>query len=172
MYVEGVNEFLGALRGDLFVVVSGEEGTAVFLVMIKKNFFDTNAFVRRVSVCSGEDVQPCLGRYRNQGCRSPKILVYICVPTIAQIPSFSRMWSEPVPNDSSPHIESLPASIKLPKNFHPLHPCVWSAPVVFSDRKDAHQWAPQSTPDLSSWQHNQSPHWWAYSSQAPLHRRS
>src|ERR1700722_7918163 len=29
------------------------------------------------------------------------------------------MWSDPVPNDSSPQIDNLPASIKFPKNFHP-----------------------------------------------------
>jgi hypothetical protein len=29
------------------------------------------------------------------------------------------MWSEPVPKDSSPQMESRPASIKFPKNFHP-----------------------------------------------------
>lgn len=38
----------------------------------------------------------------------------------AQMPSFSRMWLEPVPNDSSPHKQSLSASIKLPKYFQPV----------------------------------------------------
>lgn len=38
----------------------------------------------------------------------------------AQRPSFSRMWSEPVPKLSSPQIDKRPASIKLPKNFHPV----------------------------------------------------
>jgi hypothetical protein len=38
----------------------------------------------------------------------------------AQRPSFSRMWSEPLPNDSSPQIERRPASMRLPKNFQPV----------------------------------------------------
>lgn len=37
-----------------------------------------------------------------------------------QIPSFSRIWSEPVPKLSSPHIDSLPSSIRFPKNFQPV----------------------------------------------------
>ena len=41
-------------------------------------------------------------------------------PITAQRPSFSRIWSDPVPNDSSPQIESRPASIRFPKNFHPV----------------------------------------------------
>ena len=40
-------------------------------------------------------------------------------PITAQIPSFSRMWSEPVPKDSSPQMERRPASIRFPKNFQP-----------------------------------------------------
>lgn len=38
----------------------------------------------------------------------------------AQIPSFSLMWLDPVPKLSSPHKLISPASIKLPKNFHPV----------------------------------------------------
>eukprot|EP00976_Prorocentrum_cordatum_P041540 842701-Prorocentrum_minimum.AAC.1 len=34
--------------------------------------------------------------------------------------TFSRTWSAPVPKDSSPQTESLPASMRLPKNFHPV----------------------------------------------------
>jgi hypothetical protein len=33
----------------------------------------------------------------------------------AQIPSFSRMWFEPVPKDSSPHKQRRSASIRFPK---------------------------------------------------------
>lgn len=36
------------------------------------------------------------------------------------MPSFSRMWSEPVPKLSSPQIDNFPASIRFPKNFHPV----------------------------------------------------
>jgi hypothetical protein len=39
------------------------------------------------------------------------------------MPSFSRMWSLPVPKLSSPQMASLPASIRLPKNFHPVGTC-------------------------------------------------
>jgi hypothetical protein len=38
----------------------------------------------------------------------------------AQRPSFSRTWLEPVPKLSSPHSVTLPASIRLPKNFQPV----------------------------------------------------
>ena len=38
----------------------------------------------------------------------------------AHMPSFSRTWSLPVPNDSSPHTLHLPASMRLPKNFQPV----------------------------------------------------
>jgi hypothetical protein len=38
----------------------------------------------------------------------------------AHSPSFSRTWSAPVPNDSSPQMEHLSASIRLPKNFQPV----------------------------------------------------
>ena len=38
----------------------------------------------------------------------------------AQSPSFSRMWSDPVPKLSSPQRDKRPASIRLPKNFHPV----------------------------------------------------
>lgn len=38
----------------------------------------------------------------------------------AQIPSFSRMWFEPVPKLSSPHTEAISASKRLPKNFQPV----------------------------------------------------
>ncbi len=34
--------------------------------------------------------------------------------------SAHRTWSEPVPNDSSPHSEQRPASMRLPKNFQPV----------------------------------------------------
>lgn len=36
------------------------------------------------------------------------------------MPSFSRMWSDPVPKLSSPQIDNTPASIKFPKNFQPV----------------------------------------------------
>lgn len=39
---------------------------------------------------------------------------------IAQILSFSLIWLDPVPKLSSPHKEIFPASIKFPKNFHPV----------------------------------------------------
>ena len=42
------------------------------------------------------------------------------LPTTAHKPSFSRMWSDPVPKDSSPQMDRRPASIKFPKNFHPM----------------------------------------------------
>mmetsp|Transcript_5427 Transcript_5427/g.9377 ORF Transcript_5427/g.9377 Transcript_5427/m.9377 type:complete len:242 (+) Transcript_5427:762-1487(+) len=38
----------------------------------------------------------------------------------AKMPSFSRMWSPPVPKDSSPHTLHLSASMRLPKNFQPV----------------------------------------------------
>ena len=38
----------------------------------------------------------------------------------AQRPSFSRTWSDPVPKLSSPQSVALPASSRLPKNFHPV----------------------------------------------------
>mmetsp|Transcript_32448 Transcript_32448/g.45225 ORF Transcript_32448/g.45225 Transcript_32448/m.45225 type:complete len:227 (-) Transcript_32448:268-948(-) len=38
----------------------------------------------------------------------------------AHTPSFSRIWSEPVPKDSSPQIESSFASMRFPKYFHPV----------------------------------------------------
>lgn len=50
-------------------------------------------------------------KYRPQICHSP---------TTAHRPSFSRMWSEPVPKLSSPQILRRPASIRLPKNFQPF----------------------------------------------------
>lgn len=36
------------------------------------------------------------------------------------MPSFSRMWSEPVPKLSSPQTDKFPASIRFPKNFQPV----------------------------------------------------
>lgn len=39
---------------------------------------------------------------------------------MAQIPSFSLIWLDPVPKLSSPHILIIEASIKFPKNFHPV----------------------------------------------------
>ena len=46
------------------------------------------------------------------------------------MPSFSRTWSPPVPNDSSPQMKgvytgelgkaAVPESIRLPKNFQPV----------------------------------------------------
>lgn len=36
------------------------------------------------------------------------------------MPSFSRMWSEPVPKLSSPQIDKFPASIRFPKYFQPV----------------------------------------------------
>lgn len=36
------------------------------------------------------------------------------------MPSFSRMWSEPVPKLSSPQMDNFPASIRFPKNFQPV----------------------------------------------------
>lgn len=38
----------------------------------------------------------------------------------AQIPSFSLIWFEPVPKLSSPQRLIIPASIRFPKNFHPV----------------------------------------------------
>ena len=38
----------------------------------------------------------------------------------AQIPSFSLIWSDPVPKLSSPHRAMRPASNRLPKNFQPV----------------------------------------------------
>lgn len=40
-----------------------------------------------------------------------------------------RIWSEPVPKLSSPHNDKRPASIRLPKNFHPVGTSKNSLPI-------------------------------------------
>lgn len=52
------DEGLGTLGCDLLVVVSAEEGAAVDGVELAKNFIDTNDWVGRVLISSGEDVEP------------------------------------------------------------------------------------------------------------------
>mmetsp|Transcript_4179 Transcript_4179/g.15319 ORF Transcript_4179/g.15319 Transcript_4179/m.15319 type:complete len:205 (-) Transcript_4179:767-1381(-) len=52
-------------------------------------------------------------------------------------PSFSRMWSEPVPKLSSPQMLRRPASIRLPKNFHPVGVSKHSTPAFAATRSSA-----------------------------------
>lgn len=47
------------------------------------------------------------------------------------------MWSEPVPKDSSPQMDSLPASIKFPKNFHPVGTSKYSMPFFCATKSIA-----------------------------------
>ena len=66
------------------------------------------------------------------------------------MPSFSRIWSEPVPKLSSPHIDNFPASIRLPKNFQPVGTSKngrlsfsatrSSAPLVGIERASPYKW--------------------------------
>ena len=50
---------------------------------------------------------------------SPTIFNIISLPRNAQTPSFSLMWSDPVPKLSSPQSDKRWASIRFPKNFQP-----------------------------------------------------
>ena len=52
-------------------------------------------------------------------------------------PSFSRMWSEPVPKDSSPQMDRRPASMRLPKNFQPVGVSKHSTPILVATRSSA-----------------------------------
>lgn len=45
------------------------------------------------------------------------------------------MWSDPVPKLSSPQSESRPASIRLPKNFHPVGTSNISTPLSLATLK-------------------------------------
>ena len=56
---------------------------------------------------------------------------------IAQRPSFSRTWSEPVPALSSPQIVTLPASSRLPKNFQPVGVSYMPTPSLAATRSAA-----------------------------------
>lgn len=49
------------------------------------------------------------------------------------MPSFSRMWSEPVPKLSSPQIDKLPASMRFPKNFQPVGTCNRGPSLLFEN---------------------------------------
>ena len=110
------NERIGAFRRDVFIVITAEKRSTVDLVELLEELGNADELVGRTLVGGGDDVQP--------GCETISILWndfrLLSLPTIAQIPSFSRIWSDPVPNDSSPQIDNLPASIKLPKNFQPV----------------------------------------------------
>ena len=116
MLLKLVDELLSGRRLDLLVVVTGEEGPAVDFVVSQEKIIDADQFVRRCLVGSGEDVQPGLHRISSVSWGDEH---WPNIPITAQIPSFSRMWSEPVPKDSSPQMERRPASIRLPKNFQP-----------------------------------------------------
>ena len=53
------------------------------------------------------------------------------------MPSFSRMWSEPVPKLSSPQIDNFPASMRFPKNFQPVG--TWTQDKRLSGEKHLYQ---------------------------------
>ena len=55
---ELVHEFLSSGRLYLFVIVAGEEGTTVDLVMPQEQIVDADQFVGRRLVGGGEDVEP------------------------------------------------------------------------------------------------------------------
>lgn len=115
--VQLVDELVRALGRDLLIVVPREERAAVYGVVLLQELVDAEQLVRRLLVRVREDVQPCCAS--TSGC-GPYLRRRRHAPTIAHTPSFSRMWSEPVPNDSSPQIERRPASMRLPKNFQPM----------------------------------------------------
>jgi hypothetical protein len=87
-----------------------EEASSVFLPVLHQDVVDTRSLLLLVGGSKNREpgYTSAFTRKKAHGSYSP---------TIAQTPSFSRMWSEPVPKDSSPQMESRPASIRLPKNF-------------------------------------------------------
>jgi len=114
--VESSNKFVGAFRGNLFIVVSAEERAAVDEIELVQQVVDADEFVGRVLVDGGQDVEPGCEDFVSQS----QSEAMIDLPMTAQRPSFSRIWSDPVPNDSSPQIERRPASMRFPKNFQPV----------------------------------------------------
>lgn len=60
--VEGVVEMLdksiGALRGNLLIIVSAKEGATIDRIEFVENIVDADKVIRRFLVSGGDDVQP------------------------------------------------------------------------------------------------------------------
>ena len=58
VYIERIDELLCAGRRYLFVIVPGEERTAIHDVVLRQELLNADKLIGRLLVCKGKDVQP------------------------------------------------------------------------------------------------------------------